>query len=158
MNLVQAQLAKSLLDDYGIFCALWDENAHVIRAPFAIPVRLVVADGQAEAAILVLHNDVDSLARLSERESLGADTVQSIEQVAENKNPWELLAAAYYFFVPAFWFLQMDYPNFLASTSFTRYLIARVTVAHFFGWLSTAFAALLIVTYFYTRQAPHTDT
>ena len=158
LNLVQAQLAKSLLDDYGIFCALWDENAHVIRAPFAIPVRLVVADGQAEAATLLLHNDVDSLARLSERESLGADTVQSIEQVAENKNPWELLAAAYYFFVPAFCFLQIGYPNFLASTSFARYLIARVTVAHFFGWLAIAFAAPLIVTYFYMRQAPHTDT
>ena len=162
LNLVQAQLAKSLLDDYGIFCALWDENAHVVRAPFAIPVRLVVADGHAEAATLVLHNDVDSLARcldgLSEREPIGADTVPSIEQPAENKTPWELLAAAYYFFVPAFCFLQMDYPNFLASTSFTRYLIARVTVAHFFGWLAIAFAAPLIVTYFYMRQAPHTDT
>ena len=162
LNLVQAQLAKSLLDDYGIVCTLWDENAHVIRAPFAIPVRLVVADGQAEAATSVLHNDVDSLARcldrVSEREPIGADTLQSIEQVAENKNPWELLAVAYYFFVPAFCLLQIDYPNFLESTSFTRYVIARVTVAHFLGWLAFALAASLIFTYFYMRRTARADT
>jgi hypothetical protein len=83
LNLFQARLAKLLLADYEIFCVLWDENAHVIRAPFAIPVRLVVADAQAEAATLVLHNDVVGLAqyleRLSDRELIGADTVEPIE-------------------------------------------------------------------------------
>jgi hypothetical protein len=66
----------------------------MIRAPFAIPVRLAVADAQAEAATLVLHNDVGGLAqyleRLSDRELIDSDTVEPIEWVPENANAWEL--------------------------------------------------------------------
>lgn len=156
LNLFQAQLAKSLLDDYEIFCVLWDENAHIIRAPFAIPVRLVVADAQAEAATLVLHNDVDGLAqyleRLSDRELIGSDTVEPIEWVPENANAWELLVAAYYFLVPGILFLQLRYPNVSESTSFVSYLIAKVTIAHFLGWIAIIFAASLIGAYFHTRR------
>lgn len=156
LNLFQAHLAKSLLDDYEIFCVLWDEHAHIIRAPFAIPVRLVVADAQAEAATLVLHDDVDGLAqyleRLSDRELAGSDTVEPIEWVPENANAWELLVAAYYFFVPGVLFLQIRYPNVSESTSFVSYLIAKVTIAHFLGWIAIIFAASLIGAYFHTRR------
>lgn len=156
LSLMQAELAKSLLDDYEIFCVLWDEYAHSIRAPFAIPIRLVVAEGQAEAATLVLNNDLDRLAQylepLPESEPIRA-TDQSIERRAENANPWELLAIAYYFFVPAVCFLLIRYPNFLKSTWRTHYLIAKVTIAHFLGWLAITFAFSLVGTYFYMRRA-----
>ena|SRR2546430_6915214 len=158
LYLFQAQLEKSLLDDYEIFCVLWDENAHTIRAPFAIPVRLVVADAQAEAATLALQNDVDRLAQcldlLSERESIDSDTVEPIEHAAENANPWELLVAAFYFFVPALGFLQIPYPdaNFFNRVGFSNYLIGKVTIAHFLGWIAVILAAFLTVAYFLTRR------
>jgi len=159
LNVFQAQLAKSLLDDYEIFCVLWDENAHIIRAPFAIPVRLAVADAHAEAATLILHDNVEGLAQylehFSDRELIGSDTVELIEWPAENANPWELLVAAYYFFVPGVIFLQIRYPSLPKSTSFISYLIARVTVAHFLGWIAIIFAASLIAAYFHTwRREP----
>jgi hypothetical protein len=156
-NLIQAHLEKSLLDDYEIFCDLWDENAHYIPAVFAIPVRLVVADGQAEAAILALRNDLDPLAEylepVSEEEPTSAEIAQSLKQAAaENRNPWELLAVAYYFFAPALCFLQIRYPKFVEASGFRGYLIAKVTIAHFLGWVAVAVAMLLVVTYFHMRR------
>jgi hypothetical protein len=89
----------------------------------------VVADAQAEAATLILHNDIDGLARylerVSDRELIGSDTVEPIEWVPENVNAWELLVAANYFFVPGVLFVQIRYPNLSESISFIRYLIAR---------------------------------
>jgi Putative prokaryotic signal transducing protein len=51
----QAALAKSLLDDHGIVCALADEGAYLYGgAPLAMPVRVVVAEEQAEEAARIL--------------------------------------------------------------------------------------------------------
>ena len=51
----EAALAKSLLDDHGIVCSLADENSWLYGgAPMAMPVRLLVAEDQAEEAARIL--------------------------------------------------------------------------------------------------------
>jgi hypothetical protein len=157
LTLAEAALAKSLLDDYEIFCALWHENAHLYgRAPFAMPVSLVVADAQADAAVLVLQNDEDLLARYLEsylqEERLDADITQSTWPAEEKQNPWELLVIAYYFCLPAICVLQIGSPALFGSTPYARYVIARVAVAHLLGWLAVAFAVALIVGYVRVRR------
>jgi hypothetical protein len=71
---------------------------------------------------------------------------------AGNVNAWELLVAAYYFFVPGVLFVQIRYPNLSESISFIRYLIAKVMITHFLGRIAIIFAASLIGAYFHTRR------
>ena len=54
-NPAEAALAKSLLDDHKIFCSLADENVNLYGGgPLAMPIRLLVADDQAEEAARIL--------------------------------------------------------------------------------------------------------
>ncbi|HAK06684.1 MAG TPA: hypothetical protein DCO65_05360 [Spartobacteria bacterium] len=55
-NPAEAALAKSLLDEHKIFCSLADENANLYGGgPLAMPIRLLVADEQAEEASRILE-------------------------------------------------------------------------------------------------------
>ena len=55
-NPVEAAMAKSLLDSQDIFCRLADENVNLYGGgPLAMPIRLVVAEDQAQEAIRVLE-------------------------------------------------------------------------------------------------------
>ncbi|MDQ6624068.1 MAG: DUF2007 domain-containing protein [Verrucomicrobiota bacterium] len=57
-NPVEAALAKSRLDDRNIFCSLADENVNRLGgAPFAMPIRLLVAEEQAEEAKRILAEE-----------------------------------------------------------------------------------------------------
>jgi hypothetical protein len=59
LNLVRAGLARSLLDDYGILCTLAHENAHLYGGgPFAMPIRLLADEDQAELALRILDGDL----------------------------------------------------------------------------------------------------
>src|SRR6266496_2869322 len=52
---VEAAIAKSRLDDHEIFCALADENVNLYGGgPLAMPIRLLVAEDQAEEATRIL--------------------------------------------------------------------------------------------------------
>ena len=52
---VEAALAKSRLDDAKIFCSLADENVNRLGgAPFAMPIRLLVAEDQFDEAERIL--------------------------------------------------------------------------------------------------------
>ena len=54
---MEAGLAKSILDEHNIFCSLADENANLYGgAPLAMPVRLLVNEGQADEALRILKN------------------------------------------------------------------------------------------------------
>ena len=63
----EAALAKSVLDNYEIPCALLHENANLYgRAPFAMPVRLVAVEDRAEWAAYVLSSDFEAAAKIEE--------------------------------------------------------------------------------------------
>jgi tetratricopeptide (TPR) repeat protein len=54
-NPAEAAMAKSLLDDHKIFCSLADENVNLYGGgPLAMPIRLLVAEEQAEDAARIL--------------------------------------------------------------------------------------------------------
>jgi hypothetical protein len=58
-NPAEAALAKSLLDDHKIFCSLADENVNLYGGgPLAMPIRLLVAEDQAEEAARI-HFPID---------------------------------------------------------------------------------------------------
>src|SRR6202043_3753625 len=55
-NPVEAAIAKSLLDNHNIFCRLADENVNLLGGgPLAMPIRLLVAEDQAEEAARILE-------------------------------------------------------------------------------------------------------
>lgn len=53
-NTTQAEIAKSILDCAGIFCALHGEYMSAIYTPIAFPVRMMVRAEDYENAIAVL--------------------------------------------------------------------------------------------------------
>jgi tetratricopeptide (TPR) repeat protein len=56
-NQAEAAMAKSLLDDDNIVCSLADENSNLYGGgPFAMPIRLLVAEDQIEQARHVLDD------------------------------------------------------------------------------------------------------
>ena len=147
-----AALAKSLLEDYEIPCALLHENANLFY-PFAMPIRLLVGDDQAGRAIHILNGDLEKAAEIEMSETDSETLVDSAtaREIA-NRNPWELLVLAFYLVVPAICVLRTKFPT-LATGSRARYFIARATVTQFFSWLALAFAAVLVVFYFRVRSS-----
>jgi hypothetical protein len=149
-NPVEAGLAKSLLNDYEILCALADEDTNRYSgAPFAVPIRLLVHEDQVEQATRILRPDLEEAAKIdagAEATSWQASPAAAGE--AANNNPWELLVIAFYFFLPGICVLRTKYPAVVASRWLLRREIAAVTVIHFLGWLAIGFAAFLIALYF----------
>src|SRR6266852_7983035 len=102
-NLAEAALAKSLLDNYEIFCALFRENAFLYgRAPFAMPIRLAVDERKVDQALCVLSNDLERAAQIELSEASGALPIERRTPLEiTNHNPWELRMLAFYLVVPA---------------------------------------------------------
>jgi tetratricopeptide (TPR) repeat protein len=62
-NPVEAAMAKSLLDGHKILCSLADENVNLYGGgPLAMPIRLMVAEDQAEEAARILETKGPELA------------------------------------------------------------------------------------------------
>ena len=101
-----AALAKSLLEDYEIPCALLHENANLFY-PFAMPVRLLVEDDQADRAIQILNGNLEKAEEIETSEDPDETSINSnIAPEIPNQNPWELLVLAFYLVVPAICILQ----------------------------------------------------
>jgi len=84
-NPAEAALAKSLLDDHKIFCSLADENVNLYGGgPLAMPIRLLVAEEQAEEAARILKTKGPELSddfdpgNANEKPSQKEDTNQQI--------------------------------------------------------------------------------
>src|SRR3954465_11350946 len=63
-NYIDASLDRMLLEDYEVFCALFDEysNTSNYGLNIAIPVRLMVADNQlGRAARMLAHAEASSV-------------------------------------------------------------------------------------------------
>jgi Putative prokaryotic signal transducing protein len=151
-NLMDASLAKLLLDDHDIFCRLFDENAFLWGgAPFAMPVRLVVSDTQFEQAARILAGEA-----VLETE----DRQEGFEASAGSNNPWEILAIAYLFLVPGFGFLVESRPLILVV--FRRgWLWANIILSplqlHVIGGALILMALSLVLLYFRARREIRRD-
>jgi len=155
-SLAEAALAKSVLDNYEVDCALLDENAsrYNTGAQFAVPIRLVVDDDEATRAIYILNDDLEKAAEAEMNE--GAEKVPVDSAIAPeiaNRNPWELLVLAFYLLVPAVFVLRTKYSDVIATSSWTRYVVARARATHFLSWLAILLAVFLVVAYFQVRRS-----
>jgi hypothetical protein len=147
----EAALAKSVLDNYEIPCALLDENSNLSArgAQFAAPVRLVVDEAYAARAIHILNGDLEKAAEVEVEDDIVGDRGPE----TANRNPWELLVLAFYLLVPAIFVLQTKYSDVVAKSAWTRYVVARAKVTHFLGWLAILLAVVLVVAYFQVRRS-----
>ena len=154
-NAAEAAIGKSLLDDYGILCALADENAHIYTY-CASPVRLVVNEAQAEWALQILNGHPEAAAETDAAGELPIIQL-NLPTDRENRNPWEFLAIAFLFLLPGFCFLQIRHPKIAGRSPGRNYPTALVDVIHFLGWLGIAAGICLIALYVYTRLFPVVD-
>ena len=152
---VEAGLAKSILDDHEIFCALADEDTNRYSgALFAVPIRLLVREDQADQAICILNGDLEGAAKVQEiLDDAAFPTDIAAAPEAPNNNPWELMAIATLFLFPGLCALAIKYPTVATSTRRVGREIAAVLIIHFLGWLAITFAVSLIVAYFYLRRS-----
>jgi tetratricopeptide (TPR) repeat protein len=89
-NPVDAAIAKSILDEHNIVCSLADENANVYGgAPFAMPVRLMVSEKQADEALRILETMAqqhsDQIEKLNSPEQESSTTNELADMLAELK-------------------------------------------------------------------------
>lgn len=155
LNVAQAELAKSLLDDYGIFCAVAHENAHLYGgSPFAMPIQLLVDESEARRAIRILDGEVEAATDI-ETPAPAALSLSEGEIPGElaRDNPWELLVMAGLFLLPGIWGLWLKYPAVMASGRRAHSVMVAVSVFHFFAFLAVAFAVCLIIGYVYARAS-----
>src|SRR5438067_2238065 len=106
ISLPNAALAKTLLENYEVFCRLFDENAHCLGYYLMKPVRLMVADRQLERAARILSYaeaasipdddlaaaDDNASALVLDEEIFGEPEPEEPQERWESNNPWEILA------------------------------------------------------------------
>ena len=87
-NATEAGLAKSILDEHNIFCSLADENANLYGgAPLAMPVRLLVDEGQADEALRILKTaaqemkDAEPSNQFAEQTSMSGSMADILDQL-----------------------------------------------------------------------------
>jgi hypothetical protein len=172
-NPAEAALAKSLLDDYNVPCSLAGENAYLYGgAPFAMPVRILVADEQAEHADHLLKNaggpfaDIEptpdgkvqaTIETISDEGLLGREQQPSLRSTAEN-NPWEILAVASLLLLPGLVLLVQKHGLILVGWRGGRISRRATTIfspatAHLLGAFVIALSLLLTILFFYARRA-----
>ena len=150
LNPTQALLDKTLLDSNEIFCYIADQNANLYGGgPFAMPVRLLVAEEQAEEAERIPKNSD----QVSPQEQLSTFPVEPAREERQeergNKNPWEILAIASLFFLPGVYLLLQTRPAWMQRVR----TILPVSLLHSIGWLAIAVGLSFTVLYFYTRRS-----
>src|SRR5436305_5976489 len=99
-SLAEAALAKSILDNYEISSAVLDEDASQYNggAQFAVPIRLVVDEAEANRAGLILDGDFEKAGELELAEGVPeSESGGSPRSEVADRNPWELLMIAFYF-------------------------------------------------------------
>jgi hypothetical protein len=152
-----AALAKSVLDDHNITSSLADENSSLYGgAPLAMPVRLLVAEEQAEEAAYILdkggrdHADVPA----------GVDDQPAAIQPAAS-NPWELLVMALLVGLPGIVLLLQKHDLVLIAPSrrMSRRAITVLspTKVHFLGAAVIVVALSLVALFFYLRRTANED-
>ncbi len=134
-NRDRAVLAKALLENYGVSCSLIHENANNLY-PFAMPIRLLVAEDQADRAVRILSDDIEHAEEMETSDESGEVSVEpsAVDEI-DNRNPWELLALAFCLLVPAACLITTRFPTDVTG-GWARYYVARATVTQFLSWLA----------------------
>lgn len=157
LNPFQAALDKTLLDSHKVFCYIADENANLYGGgPFAMPVRLLVADEQAEEAdrILKNNNQPSTKDQRSAVDTFSANPAkEEMQEEQASNNPWELLAMASLFFFPGVCLLLQKQPVWMLLRGRFRGAVLSIALIHSVGWLAIAVALSLAVLYFYTQRS-----
>jgi len=170
LTLADAGLARTLLDDYQIFCRLFDENSHISVGPYiAAPIRLVVDDRQLKRAARILGYveslpapdddfaaaELEQPARVLDEGIFGEDEEEGLEPLPETTNPWEILAIAYLFLVPGIGFLLEQRPLVLVIRRYgrNRFLLLSPFDVHLLGAALICIAFLVTIAYLKTRKA-----
>jgi len=149
-NPTQALLDKALLDSNEIFCAIADQNANLYGGgPFAMPVRLMVAEEQAEEADRILKNS-DQLSPAEQAYSFPIEPLEAERREERtNNNPWEILAIAWLFFFPGICLHLQTRPAWFRRGR----MMLSVSVLHGAGWLAIAVGLSFTLLYFYIRRS-----
>ncbi len=102
----------------------------------------------------ILKGDLEKAAEIETSEAANEISVDSetAREIA-NRNPWELLALAFYLLVPAIFVLRTKYSDVIGTSSWTRYVVARARITHFLSWLAILLAVVLVVAYFQVRRS-----
>jgi hypothetical protein len=152
-SLAEAALAKSVLDNYEIPCALLDENAgrYNFGQQIAVPIRLVVDENKVDRAICILNEDFEKAAAIeSAEECEEVEHPASLESV--NQNAWELLVLAFSLALPAICIISKVSPANIGGR-WARYWVACVTVSRFLSWLAVLLAGILVALYLRIRRS-----
>jgi len=150
LNPTQALLDKTLLDNNEIFCAIADQNVNLYGGgPFAMPVRLLVTEEQAEEADCILKSS-DQFWSEEQAATFAIEPAkrESKEEQA-NDNPWEILGIASLFFFPGICLLLQTRPAWLRRGR----AMLSVSVLHAVGWLAIVVGLSFTVLYLYTRRS-----
>jgi hypothetical protein len=159
LNPAEAALAKSLLDDYNIFCTLADENVNLYGGgPLAMPIRLLVADEQADEANHILEHAVENAAGFNSAAwQPRHETInERLRQQPARNNPWEILVLALLLLLPGLG-LILQKRQLILIPSRSRMSRTSITTfspgtAHFFGALVIGVVLLLVILFFYIRR------
>jgi hypothetical protein len=160
----EAALAKTLLDDHGIVSALADENSYLYGgAPFAMPVRLMVAEDQLEEAIRVLKDPPDGrgtvLLSAAKAAVVSASDGPDAEMRRQPNKPWEFLALALLVAIPGILLLLQKHDLLIVAPVRRRWVTTTmpVTNVHILGALVLGAALYLAWLFFYVRSAINRD-
>ena len=100
-NPAEAAMAKSLLDSHDIFCRLADENVNLYGGgPLAMPIRLVVAEDDAQKAMEILETkgpelpedfDPGTLAEIPNQKGVANGQILLELRRLQHANQWTLV-------------------------------------------------------------------
>jgi uncharacterized membrane-anchored protein len=114
-----------------------------------MPVRLLVAEEQAEEADRILKNS-DQPSPEEQVSTFPVDPAREERQEERaNNNPWEILAIASLFFLPGVCLLLQTRPAWIRRAR----TMLPVSILHVAGWLAIAVGLSFTVLYFYTRRS-----
>jgi tetratricopeptide (TPR) repeat protein len=100
-NPAEAAMAKSLLDNHNIFCRLADESVNLYGGgPLAMPIRLLVAEDQAQEASCILETKGPELPKdfdpgtpieMQDKKQDANDQILSQMRGLQHANQWMIL-------------------------------------------------------------------